>query len=93
MVVKCRPFYLPREFTAIVIVTVYIPLCANTKDALCELYRDISEQQTNNPDVVLGGMTKNVYHVYHCIFQNTVSQLYDGIYFFSASPCVNHIFY
>ncbi len=25
MVVKCRPFYLPREFTAIVIVAVYIP--------------------------------------------------------------------
>ncbi len=87
MVVKCRPFYLPREFTAIVIVAVYIPLCANTKDALCELYRDISEQQTNNPDVLLGGMTKNG------IFQNTVSRLYDGIYFFRASPCVNHIFY
>ncbi len=26
MFVKCRPFYLPREFTAIVIVAVYIPL-------------------------------------------------------------------
>ncbi len=33
MVVKCRPFYLPREFTAIVIVAVYIPPCANAKDA------------------------------------------------------------
>ncbi len=31
MVVKCRPFYLPREFTAIVIVAVYIPPCANAK--------------------------------------------------------------
>ncbi len=28
MFVKCRPFYLPREFTAIVIVAVYIPPCA-----------------------------------------------------------------
>ncbi len=28
MVVKCRPFYLSREFTAIVIVAVYIhPMC------------------------------------------------------------------
>ncbi len=44
MVVKCRPFYLPREFTAIVIVAVYIPLCANAKDALCELYSAISEK-------------------------------------------------
>ncbi|KAL0195209.1 hypothetical protein M9458_008781, partial [Cirrhinus mrigala] len=50
MFVKCRPFYLPREFTAIVIVAVYIPPCANAKDALRELYNAISEQQTNNPD-------------------------------------------
>ncbi len=50
MFVKCRPFYLPREFTAIVIVAVYIPPCANAKDALRDLYSAISEQQTNNPD-------------------------------------------
>ncbi len=50
MVVTCRPFYLPREFTAIVFVAVYIPPCANTKDVLSELYSAISEQQTNNSD-------------------------------------------
>ncbi|KAL0160672.1 hypothetical protein M9458_044397, partial [Cirrhinus mrigala] len=50
MFVKCRSFYLPREFTAIVIVAVYIPPCTNAKDALRELYSAISEQQTNNPD-------------------------------------------
>ncbi|KAI2646963.1 hypothetical protein H4Q32_030697 [Labeo rohita] len=50
MFVKCRPFYLPWEFTAIVIVAVYILPCANAKDALRELYSAISEQQTNNPD-------------------------------------------
>ncbi len=50
MFVKCRPFYLLREFTDIVIVVVYIPPCANAKDALHELYSAISEQQTNNPD-------------------------------------------
>ncbi len=50
MVVKCQPFHLPQEFTAIVIVAVYIPPCANAKDALRELYSTISEQQTNNPD-------------------------------------------
>ncbi len=31
-------------------VAVYIPPCANAKDALRELYSAISEQQTNNPD-------------------------------------------
>lgn len=50
IIVKGRPFYLPREFTVIVIVAVYTPPCANTKDALCELYSNIGEQQTNNPD-------------------------------------------
>ncbi len=49
MFVKCRTFYLPWEFTAIVIGAVYIPPCANAKDALRELYCAISEQQTNNP--------------------------------------------
>ncbi|KAL0159079.1 hypothetical protein M9458_047155, partial [Cirrhinus mrigala] len=49
MFVKCQPFYLPREFTAIVIVAVYIPPCANAKDALRKLYSAISKQQTNNP--------------------------------------------
>ncbi len=48
MVVKCRPFYLPQDFTAIV--TVYITPFANVKDALCELYSAISEQQTNKSD-------------------------------------------
>ncbi len=32
MVVKCRPFYLPWEFTAIAFVTVYFPPCANAKE-------------------------------------------------------------
>ncbi len=50
MFVKCRPFYLLREFTAIVIGAVYIPPCANAKDALRELYCAISEQQTKNPN-------------------------------------------
>ncbi len=50
MFVKCRLFYMPREFTAIVIVAVYIPPCANAKDALREPYCTISEKQTNNPD-------------------------------------------
>lgn len=31
ILVKCRPFYLPREFTAIVIVALYIPPCVNAK--------------------------------------------------------------
>ncbi len=42
----CRPFWLPREFTAIIITTVYISPQANTDQALKELYGNISEQET-----------------------------------------------
>ncbi len=57
----CRPFWLPREFTAIIITAVYIPPQANTDQALRELYRNISEQETAHPDaafVVTGDFNK-----------------------------------
>ncbi len=42
-----RSFWLPREFTMIIIITaVYIPPQANTDQALKELYGNISEQET-----------------------------------------------
>uniref|UniRef100_A0A1A8ATP4 Reverse transcriptase domain-containing protein n=1 Tax=Nothobranchius furzeri TaxID=105023 RepID=A0A1A8ATP4_NOTFU len=48
--VRCRPFYLPREFTTVFIIGVYIPPGANTKEALGELYTNISELQNTHPD-------------------------------------------
>ncbi|KAK2919151.1 hypothetical protein Q8A73_003522 [Channa argus] len=48
--VRCRPFYLPREFTTVFIVGVYIPPSANAKEALCELYVAISDLQNAHPD-------------------------------------------
>ncbi len=57
----CRPFWLPREFTAIIITAVYIPPQANTDQALKELYGNISEQETTYPDaafIVTGDFNK-----------------------------------
>ncbi len=57
----CRPFWLPREFTAIIITAVYIPPQANTDQALKELYGNISEQETAHPDaafIVTGDFNK-----------------------------------
>ncbi len=52
--VQCRPFYLPREFTTIIIMAVYIPPSANTKEALSILYRSISKlQSTHSEDVFI----------------------------------------
>ncbi len=57
----CRPFWLPREFTAIIITAVYIPPQANTDQALRELYGNISEQETAYPEaafVITGDFNK-----------------------------------
>ncbi len=55
MIIKCRPFYLPREYTAIMFAAVYIPPNSNNNrsEALNELYQHISEQQTAHPDAFL----------------------------------------
>ncbi len=56
MIIKCRPFYLPREYTAILLVAVYIPPSSssnNRSEALNDLYQHISEQQTAHPDAFL----------------------------------------
>ncbi len=57
----CRPFWLPREFTAVIITAVYIPPQANTDQALKELYGNISEQETANPDaafIIMGDFNR-----------------------------------
>ncbi len=57
----CRPFWLPREFTAIIITAVYIPPQANTDQALRELYRIISDQESAHPDaafIITGDFNK-----------------------------------
>ncbi len=56
MIIKCRPFYLPREYSAILLVAVYIPPSSNNNnrsEALNDLYQHISEQQTAHPDAFL----------------------------------------
>lgn len=50
--VKCRPFYLPREFRVVMVTAVYIPPKANASLALESLYDTISEQQSKYPDAV-----------------------------------------
>ncbi len=49
----CRPFWLPREITAIIITAVFTTPQANTDQALKELYGNISEQETVHPDAAL----------------------------------------
>ena len=55
IMINCRPHYLPREFSAILFVAVYLPpqTDAGTKTALSQLYKEISKQETTHPEAVL----------------------------------------
>lgn len=50
IMVKCRPYYLPREFTSVIVTAVYTPPDANAKLAMEELHAAISKQQTTHPE-------------------------------------------
>ena len=50
MIVNCRPFYLPREFTLVSITAVYLPPRADIKEAMKVLYRTISELQLTHTE-------------------------------------------
>ena len=50
--IKCRPAYLPWEFTVVIVTAVYTPPDANASSALSHLYNAISLQQNTFPDAV-----------------------------------------
>ena len=52
LMLMCRPFWLPREFSAVIITAVYIPPQADTDRAHGELYSAISSQETAHPEAV-----------------------------------------
>ncbi|ONI45398.1 hypothetical protein AN641_04275 [Candidatus Epulonipiscioides gigas] len=53
LLLRCRPYYLPREFTSVFVAAVYIPPDANSKNALQELYEVISSHMAKKPDAVM----------------------------------------
>ncbi len=46
----CRPFYLPQEFTSIIVTAVYIPPQADTSLALSKLHDELSGYINKHPD-------------------------------------------
>jgi hypothetical protein len=53
LMISCRPHYLPREFSSVFFIAVYIPpqTEAGTKTALNELYSTIIKQENAQPEV------------------------------------------
>ncbi|KAK7877732.1 hypothetical protein WMY93_030546 [Mugilogobius chulae] len=92
MLLKCRPFYLPREFSAVYICAVYIPPDANAKLALAQVYSSITNSQVAHPDSVFiaaGDFNhadlKSVLHKFHrnvkCATRGdtTLDQVYTNV--------------
>ena len=50
IMIRCRPFYLPREFTSVVLTAVYVPAHADNNTALEELYGVIERTETSRPE-------------------------------------------
>jgi len=50
LMIRCQPFHLPREFTAVVLTAVYIPPHADNNTALDELYGVINRTETSRPE-------------------------------------------
>ena len=55
--ISCRPHYLPREFSSIFFVAVYIPPQSDpgTKIPLNERYSTLSKQENAHPEAALLG--------------------------------------
>ena len=55
LIISCRPHYLPREFSSVFFVVVYIPpqIEAGTKTALNVLYSAISKEENDHPEAAL----------------------------------------
>ncbi|KAL1260011.1 hypothetical protein QQF64_007838 [Cirrhinus molitorella] len=61
MSVRCRPFFLPRELTVVIVTVVYIPPDANVNIALSLLLNAMNGQQQAYPDgvhIIAGDLNK-----------------------------------
>ena len=58
---KCRPYYLPRELSSVIITAVYIPPQVDTKMAIKELHWTLCKLETIYPEaafIVAGDFNK-----------------------------------
>ncbi len=73
--IKCRPFYLPREFTTAIIAAVYVPPDANAKLAMKELSSVVNKLQTTHPDgvfIIAGNFN-------HANLRTTLPKFYQNV--------------
>lgn len=81
LMVKCRPFYLPREFSAVFMLAGYILTRANRTTALGLLHDTLSKHETTHPDavfVVMGDFN-------HCNLQTVLLKYHQHVSFPTAT--------
>ena len=69
LIVNCRPFYSPREFSSVVLMGVYIPPEVNAAKAINQLADQVLAVENANPDsvvIVVGGPTRKDKTLDHC---------------------------
>ena len=83
LTLDCRPFYLPREFSSVMLTTIYIPPSANKDNALKQLYDIVIQIENSSPDsisIILGDFNhanlKKVLPKYH---QQVTCATRDGV--------------
>ena len=65
LMISCRPHYLPREFSPILFVAIYLPpqTDAGTKTALNQLYKAITKQENAHPEDAMQANLNQFYQI------------------------------
>ncbi len=75
LLLKCHPYYLPREFTAVFIDAIYIPPRANSTAPLSKLHNIFSVLETAHPDAVFIAAGEFNQFIYRLYFPNITNDL------------------
>ncbi|KAI4883243.1 hypothetical protein NFI96_004646 [Prochilodus magdalenae] len=77
LTLRCRPFFLPREFSAVLLTAVYVPPQAKAKLALSRLHDAINNQLSAHPDgvVIVAGDFN------HADLKSVMPKFYNNVHF------------
>jgi hypothetical protein len=82
LMISCRPLYLPRVFSNIFYVAVYLPPQTDgTKTTLNELYKAINKQENAHPEALLlvaWGLMQGNLNLFYLIFTSMLYVQQDG---------------